>query len=338
MAAERSFGQAEPVYVIAEAGANHDRNLGKAHALIDAAAAARADAVKFQVYKADLLYARDTPIFPGEKRRPFEVIREVELPREWQPELKAHAGERGLDYIATPFDYEAIAGLVQLGVPLIKWASSEINDLPMLAHAARSGLPMVISTGMCDLADVQVAVDAIRAVGNERIVLLHCSSLYPTPMDEVNLRAMQTLERAFGLPVGYSDHTSGTAVCCAAVALGARVLEKHFTLDKSSPGPDHHYALEPHELASMVQQVRSIETALGTAIKAPTRGELAKRHLSRRSLIAARDLTEGQKIRREDLVTKRPGTGVEPKLLDVVIGRTARRDIPEGTPLTWEML
>ena len=337
-ARERQIGEGQPVYVIAEAGANHDRDRAKAHALVDAAADAGADAIKFQVYTADGLYARDTPIFPGESRKPWEVVREVELPREWQAELQAHSRERGLDWFATPFDYAAIDQLHELGVPFFKWASSEINDLPMLEHAARLGRPMLLSTGMCDLADVQAAVDAVRAGGNQRIVLLHCSSLYPTPLDEVNLRAMVTLRAAFGLPVGYSDHTPGTAVCCAAAALGACVLEKHFTLDRRAPGPDHHYALEPDELKRLVDEVRTVERSLGSPRKAPTRGELAKRELSRRSLFVARDVPKGQRIRREDLVTKRPGTGLEPRLLDRVVGRVCPRDLVAGTLLTWEVL
>lgn len=334
----RRFGRGEPVYVIAEAGANHDRDLGKAHALIDAAADAQADAVKFQVYTADGLYSRHTPIFPGESRRPHDVISEVEMPRHWEPELQAHARARGLDYFATPFDYEAVDAQAALGVPCFKWASSEINDLPMLAHAARYGLPMIISTGMCDLADVQAAVDAVRGAGNERIVLLHCSALYPTPLDEVNLCAMSTLESAFQLPVGYSDHTLGIAIPTAAVAMGACVIEKHFTLDRKSPGPDHHYALEPHELAAMVRAIREVHTALGSPLKAPTKGERAKQKLSRRSVVTTRALRAGETVRRDDVMTKRPGTGIEPRFLPTVVGRTLRTDVPEGTPLTWEML
>jgi sialic acid synthase SpsE len=191
---------------------------------------------------------------------------------------------------------------------------------------------------MCDLSDVQTAVDTVRGVGNERIVLLHCSALYPTPPDEVNLRAMQTLATAFGLPVGYSDHTLGIAVPTAAVALGACVIEKHFTLDRRAKGPDHPYALEPHELAAMVRQIREVERALGSPIKTPTRGEQAKRHLSRRSLVTTRALRAGEVLRREDVMSKRPGTGLEPRLVVVVVGRVMRSDVDEGTPLTWEML
>jgi N-acetylneuraminate synthase/N,N'-diacetyllegionaminate synthase len=208
----------------------------------------------------------------------------------------------------------------------------------MLAHAARYGIPMLLSTGMCDLADIQAAVDTVRAAGNERIVLLHCSSLYPTPFDEVNLRAMQTMATAFDLPVGYSDHTPGIAVCTAAVALGACVIEKHITLDRSAPGPDHHYALEPRELIDMVAAIRAIEASLGSPVKQASPGERKKRSLSRRSIIAARDLRAGEVLRREDVITKRPGLGLEPRLLDVVVGRTLRCDVAEGTPLTWEML
>lgn len=338
MKSSRRFDSTESVYIIAEAGANHDRDEDKAHALIDAAADAQADAVKFQVYTADGLYSKQTPIFPGESRRPYEVIREVELPREWEPELQAHARERGLDYFATPFDYAAVDAQAQLGVPLFKWASSEINDLPMLAHAARYGLPMIISTGMCDLADIHVAVETVREAGNERIVLLHCSALYPTPLAEVNLRAMCTMHSAFQLPVGYSDHTLGISVPTAAVALGARVIEKHFTLDRRSPGPDHPYALEPAELTAMVRSIREVEVALGSAAKRPSPGETKKRALSRRSIIAARDVSAGQVLTRDDLIIKRPGFGLEPKLIEIVVGRPARQDIPEGAPLTWAMI
>jgi N-acetylneuraminate synthase/N,N'-diacetyllegionaminate synthase len=331
-------GPGRPVYIIAEAGSNHNRNLPQARQLIDVAAEAGADAVKFQTYSADLLYSRRTPVFPGEGGKPWDIVRSCELPREWQADLADNARERGIHFLSTPFDYQAVDELDAVGVPAFKLASSEINDVPLLKYAAAKGKPMIISTGMADLADIQEAVDAVRSTGNNDIVLLHCVALYPTPPDQVNLLAMDTISRAFQLPTGYSDHTAGLAVPLAAVARGACVLEKHFTLDRRLPGPDHHYALEPQELRDLVQAVREVEACLGRPEKKPSPGEEAKRTLSRRSIIAAADIPAGTGITREMLVTKRPGTGIPPKFLDVVTGRTARVDIPFDTPLQWEMI
>jgi len=334
----RTIGPCEPVFIIAEAGSNHNGNLNQARELIDVAAEAGADAVKFQVYTADTLYAKNTPVFPGEDEPPYDVVKRYELPREWLRELALYAAQKGLVFLATPFDYAAVDELGTLGIAAFKWASSEINDIPLLKYAAAKGKPMILSTGMSDLADVQEAVDAVRSTGNNAIILLQCVALYPTPMDQVNLRAMDTLRDAFQVPVGFSDHTLGLTAAIAAAARGACVIEKHFTLDRRLKGPDHKFALEPNELEAMVRAIREVEACLGYPEKKPTRGEEAKLHLSRRSVIAAVDIPRGCTITREMLVTKRPGFGIPPKFLDVVVGRQARVDIPRDTPIQWDMV
>jgi len=331
-------GRGEPVFVVADAGSNHNRDLAQAKLLVDVAAEAGVDAVKFQSYSADTLYSRLTPCFPGETEPPFEVVSRFELPREWQAELASYAASRGLIFLSTPFDYSAVDELDAIGVPAFKWASSEITDLPLLKYAAAKGKPILLSTGMATLADVQEAVDAIRSTGNNAIVLLHCVSLYPTPIDQVNLRMMDTLREAFHLPVGFSDHTLGLTASIAAVARGACVIEKHFTLDRRLEGPDHKFALEPHELKSLVKAIREVEACLGRPEKRPTPGEEAKLLLSRRSVIAAVDIPKGTTITREMLIIKRPGYGIPPKFVDVVVGRQARVDIPADTPITWDMI
>jgi N-acetylneuraminate synthase/N,N'-diacetyllegionaminate synthase len=334
----RTIGPGEPVFIIAEAGSNHNGNLDQARKLINVAAEAGADAVKFQVYSADTLYAKDTPVFPGEREPPYDVVKRCALPRNWLPELVAYTFKRGLVFLATPFDYEAVDQLDALGLPAFKWASSEINDLPLLKYAASKGKPMILSTGMSNLGDVQEAVDAVRSTGNNAIVLLHCVALYPTPSDQVNLRAMDTLREAFQLPVGFSDHTLGLTASVAAVARGACVIEKHFTLDRRLEGPDHKFALEPSELKALVRAVREIEACLGSPEKRPTPGEEAKLPLSRRSIIAAVDIPKGCTITSDMLIIKRPGYGIPPKFLDVVVGRQARADIPKNTPIRWDMV
>ncbi len=334
----RIIGPGGPVFIIAEAGSNHNGSLGQAKKLIDVAAEAGADAVKFQTYYADTLYSRHTPVFPGEDKPPYEVVKKCELPRAWQLELARYVRERGLIFLSTPFDYQAVDELDSLGVPAFKWASSEINDLPLLKYAAAKGKPMLISTGMCNLADVQEAVEAVRSTGNNDIILLHCTALYPTPPDQVNLRAMDTLREAFHLPVGFSDHTLGLTASIAAVARGARVIEKHFTLNRQLEGPDHKFALEPEELKDLVKAIREVEACLGSPEKRPTLGEEAKLPLSRRSIIAAVDIPKGRTITSDMLIIKRPGYGIPPKFLDVVVGRQARADIPKDTPIRWDMV
>ena len=333
-----TIGDDEPCFIIADVGANHDRKLSQARRLIDIAAEARVDAVKFQTYSADALYSTKTPLFPSEQTKPHELIKRVELVREWQGELAEYARSQNLIFLSTPFDYKAIDELAALEVPAYKWASSEITDLPMSEYAAATKKPIIISTGMSDLADIQEAVTTIRSTGSQNIALLHCVSLYPTVPRQVNLKMMDTIRNAFHLPTGFSDHSLGINIAIAAIARGANILEKHFTVDRTLTGPDHAFALEKHELAALVKATREVEESLGSPIKRPISEELEKRDLSRRSIIAAVDIPTSTKITRAMLVVKRPGFGIPPKFLELVIGRYTKTDIEKDSIIDWDMI
>ena len=340
---DRSVGDNEPCFIVAEAGANHNRDLSMGKELIDVAARAGADAVKFQTYSAETLYSKKTPRFTYLERltskETWNLIKEIELPREWQAELAAHAAARGIAFFSSPFDYRAVDELDALGVPAFKIASFEIVDLPLIRYAAAKRRPMIISTGLATYEDVQDALEACWAAGNRDVVLLQCASLYPAPPARMNLRAIATLRQAFGVPVGLSDHTLGIHVASAAVGLGACVVEKHFTLSRSLPGPDHPFAVEPAELAEMVRQIREVEAALGDGRKlGPAPDEEEMHQKARRSLIAARRIPKGTRIERDMIAIKRPGFGIRPKFVDLVLGRVAKVDVDEDTVLTWEML
>jgi sialic acid synthase SpsE len=338
----RRVGSGHPAYVIAEAGANHNRDLDLARQLIDVAAEAGADAVKFQTYSGATLYSSRTPKFAYLKddRTPQELLEAISLPREWQPLLAEHAGARGIAFLSTPFDHAAVDQLVEVGVPAIKIASFELVDLPLIEHAAASGLPMILSCGMASYGEIEDALSAVRRAGNEQVALLRCASLYPAPAEIMNLRAMATMRRAFGVPVGLSDHSEGIAVALGAAGCGMELLEKHYTVDRSLEGPDHPFALEPDELRALIAGVRAVEAALGDGIlngpSEPEAGEMYK--LARRSVIAARDIAKGTVITAEMLTVKRPGWGIAPKHLELVVGRTARVDIPFDEIVTWEMV
>jgi N,N'-diacetyllegionaminate synthase len=341
---ERVVGSGHPVYVIAEVGANHDRDLDTAKRLIEVAAAAGADAVKFQTYSGNRIYSRKTPKFeylaPVSEKPPAELLDEISLPRDWQGLLAEHSAAAGIHFFSSPFDHEAVAELDAIGVPVFKIASFEIVDLPLIRRAAETGRPLLISTGMATLGEIEDALGAAGSAGATAVGLMQAVSLYPAPAASSNLRAMETMRRAFRVPVGLSDHTEGTAVPIAAAALGAAFLEKHVTLDRRRRGPDHPFALEPAELEAMVAGIREVEDALGDGRKTgPTPEERHEMYpLARRSLIAARDLAAGTVLTREMLTVKRPGFGIPPKLVDAVVGRTLKRDVEEDDILTWEML
>lgn len=340
---ERWIGDGEPCFIVAEAGANHNRDLGMAKELIAVAAEAGADAVKFQTYSAETLYSKKTPKFTYLEgltdKSTWELIKEIELPREWQAELAEEATKRGILFMSTPFDHRAVDELDALGVPVFKIASFEIVDLPLVRHAASKGKPMIISTGLADYEDIQDALAACREAGNDQVVLLQCASLYPAPPARINLRAMETMRRAFGTLVGLSDHTLGIHISVAAPVLGACVIEKHYTLSRSLKGPDHPFAVEPAELRELVRQVREVEAALGDGRKlGPAPDEAEMHQKARRSLVAARAIPKGARIERNMVTIKRPGYGIKPKYLDLVVGRVARVDIEEDTVLTWEIV
>lgn len=343
---DRFVGPGFPAYIIAEVGANHDRDLATAHRLIDVAADCGADAVKFQTYRAETLYSRFTPRLKemdefgrspaGET--PFELIKRIELPREWQKELRDHAVERKIDFLSTPFDLDAVDELANLGVKAFKIASYEIVYYALLRAAARHQCPLIISTGNSNLADVEMAVEVVQAEGNHQILLLHCVSQYPPRVEELNLRAMQTLGQAFDVSVGFSDHTLGNTAAVLAVGLGACCFEKHYTLDRRRKGPDHPSALEPDELASYVEAIRDAEKALGSPMKRVQPSEEDNHRLARRSLHALVDIPKGTRITPEMLAVKRPGLGINAAHEAVVVGRVARRDIRADEWITWDMI
>jgi N-acetylneuraminate synthase/N,N'-diacetyllegionaminate synthase len=334
----RKIGGGAPAFVIAEIGANHNRSLSLAKEMIDAAVAAKADAVKFQIYSAETLYSRKTPRHSGYDKDLFSLIKEIETPRDWLPELAAYCEARNILFFATPFDAAAVDELDAVS-GVFKIASFEIVDLPLIRYCASKGKPLLISTGLASMEEIEDAYVTCRDAGNEQVAFLQCASVYPAPAHIMNLRSMETLRRAFGVPTGLSDHTRGIHVSVAAVALGASVIEKHFTMDRTMKGPDHPFAIEPDELAELVRQVRDVEAALGDGRKlGPAPEELEFYQKARRSLHAAVEIPEGTVITEEMLCTKRPGLGIRPKYLPLVLGRTARRRIEADRWITWEMI
>ncbi len=333
-----------PVFVIAEAGVNHNGSVDLALRLIDAARASGADAVKFQTFQADLLATRIAPKAAYQERltapteSQFEMLQRLELDAAAHRRLLDHSRQLGIQFLSSPFDRESADLLAAMDVPLFKVPSGEITNFPFLRHLARKGKPLIVSTGMSTLGEVEEAVAVLHGEGATALTLLHCVTEYPAPYAEVNLRAMQTLKTAFGLPVGYSDHTPGIEIAVAAVAMGAMVIEKHFTLDRSLPGPDHAASLEPAELQHMVTAIRNVEAALGTGIKSPAPCELPNLSVARKSLVAAHALPAGHRITVGDLDIKRPGTGLAPKFLPALLGRSLRADVAKNEVMTWDHL
>jgi pseudaminic acid synthase len=344
--AGRKIGPGNPCYVIAEAGANHNRDLGLAKQLIDIAAEAGADAVKFQTYTAEGLYSRKTPnpsylknqdLLKTDTETVWELIKRVEIPWEWHEELAAHAKSADLHFLSTPFEEAAVDLLETVGVPAYKVASYEITHLPLIEYAARTGKPLLMSSGMASLADIERALDTANRAGCDQIALMHCASSYPAPFNILNLRAIQTLAQAFQVPVGYSDHSPGLTADVASVALGACLIEKHYTLSRDLEGPDHAFALEPGELKDMITAIRDTEAALGTPVKRVTEEEGELYRLARRSLVAARAIPAGHRVGPEDIAVKRPGYGIPVYDLEALLGRAAAADIDEDEILQWQM-
>jgi N-acetylneuraminate synthase len=358
------MSDAPAIYVIAEAGVNHNGDLGLARRLVDAAADAGADAVKFQTFRAERLASPLAPKAAYQQRSTdaqesqLAMLRRLELPYAWHAELRARAQARGLEFLSTPFDLESLQFLVDLGVPRLKVPSGELTNGPLLWQFARTGLPLIVSTGMATLAEVETALAVIahgrtqvqepacieavwqqagspvaQAAVRCAISLLHCTSQYPTPPQEVNLRAIDTLAQAFGLPVGYSDHTAGSAVAIAAVARGARLIEKHFTLDRALPGPDHAASLEPAELAALVRDVRAVALALGDGCKRPQASEWDTRRAARQRVVLSRPVRAGAILQRADLTTARTGVGRLPNELWGCCGQSAQADLQAGEVL-----
>jgi N-acetylneuraminate synthase len=311
---------------------NHDGSPQRALSLVDAAADAGADAVKFQTFDAAEVATASTPkadyqnLYTDPAESQLEMLRRFELTDQVYQKLIERCAAKGIEFLSTPFDLPSVARLERFGVRAFKLASGELTNLIMLRELARLGKPVYLSTGMSTLDEVREGSKVLTAAG-VATTLLHCTSAYPTASDQVNLRAMRTMAETLGLPVGYSDHTTSTYIPAAAVALGAVVIEKHLTLDKRLPGPDHAASLEPGEFASMVAGIRDVELALGDGVKAPMPSETSTRAIVRRSLVAADSLPAGRRIGASDLKAKRPGTGISPMLLDEIVGRTLRRNL-----------
>ena len=332
------------VFVIAEAGVNHNGSLDLALKLVDAAKSSGADAVKFQTFRADLLATRSAHKAAYQERTTansesqFQMLQRLELDEAAHRRLIEHCREVGIQFLSSPFDAQSADLLDAMDLPLYKIPSGEITNLPFLEHLAGKGRPLILSTGMSTLGEVEEAVELLKTAGATELTLLHCVTEYPAPYADVNLRAMLTLKMAFGLPVGYSDHTPGIEIAIAAVALGAEVIEKHFTLDRSLPGPDHAASLEPGELQQMVTAIRHVEAALGNGIKAPAACELPNISVARKSLVALRPLPAGHRLTAGDLDIKRPGNGLAPKMIPALIGRTLRAGLDKDEVITWDHL
>jgi N-acetylneuraminate synthase len=341
---DRRVGPEEPVYIVAEMSANHHQDFDEARRIIETAAEAGADAVKLQTYTPDTmtLDLEASPFVIGEGtiwegKTLYELYKEAYTPWEWQPDLKAYAEERGLQLFSTPFDATAVDFLEEMDAPAHKIASFENVDIPLIRRVARTGKPIIMSTGMADLADLGEAVDAVRAEGVEQLALLKCTSAYPAPTGQMNLRTIPHLAKAFQVPAGLSDHTLGTAVPVAAVTLGACIVEKHLTMSREVEGPDSAFSLEPQEFSRLVDDIRVTEKALGEVSYELTEQEKASTAF-RRSLFVVKDIGKGETLDRDNVRSIRPGDGLAPKYMDVVLGRRAQEEIERGTPLDWSLI
>ena len=340
---DRIVGEGQPVFVIAEAGVNHNGDLSIAMELIEVAANAGADAVKFQTFIAEnaitvnAAKADYQKVTTDAQESQLEMARRLELSFDDFRQLHSYCAERNILFLSTPFDFESVDFLEELGVVAYKVSSGDLTTHPLLEHIAHKGKPVILSTGMADLSEVEEAVTVVRNAGNGQLALLHCVTNYPAEPDDINLRAMHTMKNTFGVPVGYSDHTIGYEITLAAVALRAAIVEKHFTISREMPGPDHAASLEPDELTSMIRAVRNVERALGNGEKRPALSEASNALVARRSIIATRDIAAGSVISRDSLGLKRPGSGLAPRMLQEVVGHTARVDVKAGELLRLDM-
>ncbi len=333
------------VFIIAEGGVNHNGRLDLALQLIDAAAEAGADAIKFQTWRAEQLVTRAGKMADYQKRNTgkeesqFDMLKKLELKEKWYPQLIARAEEKDIILLSAPHGgFEAIDLMQSYNFPAFKIPSGDITNLPLLDYAAKLGKPMLISTGMANMDEVKEAVETIRRAGNEQILVFQCTTDYPLSLDNVNLKAMETIKNELDVLVGYSDHTVGDQVPIMAVTLGACMIEKHFTLDRKLKGPDHVASTEPKEFKEMVEKLKQIPVIMGSGKKEPREIERQYMTVARKSIVAARDIKKGEKFTKDNLVVKRPGDGILPKYLPKVLGKIAKADIAEDTLLTEEMI
>ncbi|HBW34977.1 N-acetylneuraminate synthase [Desulfosporosinus sp. BICA1-9] len=323
------------IFIIAEAGVNHNGDVSIAKELIDAAKSAGANAVKFQTFKAEHLVSKVAQKADYQKQvsetdeSQLEMLKKLELSYDDFKDLKKYCEEKGILFLSTAFDFDSIDFLESLEMPIYKVPSGEITNLPYLMKIASTGKPVIMSTGMSDLDEVGLALEVLRDNGVGTMTLLHCNTQYPTPFEDANLKAMLTLKERFGLAVGYSDHTLGIEAPIAAIALGATVIEKHFTLNKSLVGPDHKASLDPQELKAMVTSIRNIEVALGDGIKQPSVSEIMNKEVARKSIVARRNIVKGEIFTQDNLTVKRPGNGISPMKWFEVLGMSAMRDFCE---------
>jgi N,N'-diacetyllegionaminate synthase len=338
------IGSGERCFILAEAGVNHNGSIELAKQLVSAALEAGADAVKFQTFQADKLVTPDAEMAEYQRRNTldhsnqYDMLKKLELTHEEFIALKSYADTTGILFLSTPHDEESADFLEKLDVPCFKIASGDVPNLGLLSRVALKGKPIILSTGMAYLGEVEAAVRAIEQAGNSDLGLLHCVSDYPADPASCNLRAMDTLAQAFGYPVGFSDHTLGFEVALAAVARGARIIEKHLTLDRTMPGPDHKASLNPGEFAAMAKAVRAVEAALGDGVKAPVSSELEIRGVARKVVVAARPIPAGRAIVAEDLTLRRGSGGLDPAYMTLIIGRKLRRDIDVNSIINLDLL
>ena len=341
---DRKIGPGQPVYIVAEAGVNHNGEASLAAEMIKVARDCGADAVKFQAFNPELMASRAAPLAPYQKRHVRSgrtqrtMLRDLQLSHGDFETLKKACEKCGMDFLVSPFDLESLDFLVRLSVKAIKIPSPELTNLPLLEGIAEARIPALLSTGAATTGEVKEAVGTLQSHKLRDVALFHCVSAYPAPYEQSNLRAIATLEAGFGLPVGYSDHSPGIHLGAAAVAAGALLLEKHFTLDRGLPGPDQALSLEPSELHSFVTAVRQVESALGDGVKKPQPSEIEVRDATRKSLVTTRAVKRGEKFAAADLTTKRPGTGIPPREMKRIVGRRAKCDIPADTVLTTDMV
>ncbi|WP_332239070.1 N-acetylneuraminate synthase [Sporolactobacillus sp. KGMB 08714] len=330
-------------FIIAEAGVNHNGDIGTALKLVDAAKEAGADAVKFQTFKAENLVTHQAPKADYQKAATgdgsqFAMLKALELSFDDHVRLKRYCDEKNILFLSTPFDFESVDLLEKIGVEYYKTSSGDLTNIPLIEHIAKKNKPMIVSTGMANLGEVEMAVEAVRRNTDQDLWLLHCTSNYPAAMEDVNLNAMLTMKHAFKVPVGYSDHTKGIEIPAAAVALGAEIIEKHLTLDKTMKGPDHKASLEPAELKKMVESIRNVEMSLGDGVKRCNKSEANTRMVARKSIVARRDLKKGEKLTLTNLDFKRPESGISPIYINLIVNRKIVKDIKQNDLITLDLI
>lgn len=339
----RYIGKACPVFIIAEAGVNHNGSIKLAKKMIDAAKSSGADAIKFQTFKTENLVTINAPKAGYQKRAvpfksQFEMLKSLELSRSDFVTLFNYCRKEKIIFLSTAFDTESAEFLWKLGVPAFKISSGELTNLPLLMQIAGYRKPVIMSTGMADLQEVKEGIKAVYSRGNKKLVLLHCTSNYPARFEDLNLKAMLTLKKAFNVPIGYSDHTDGIHIAVSAVSMGASVIEKHFTLDRNFQGPDHRASIEPEGLREMVKNIRDIEKAMGSGIKSPAESENEMKKAARKSIVVDMDIRKGSRLAKGMLAIKRPGTGINPKYFNKIIGKYLACDCEKGRVLTWDLI